>query len=407
MAVWYYVEGKNALGHPVQGRYAADSEWLLMTSLNNIGVTPISVKKIGFFQACWVRCIHRLCWLLPIPRVYLSIFYDQLAHMLGMGMSVKTALLVMAHHFSHPRFVRVLHRMIDDLNKGYALSHAMRQHQHVFPPEVVKLMELTRSTDALIAVLRYCDQAAQRFFLFQKILYMLIPQLAVTAVLFACLMFMRVFYLEGFHYAIFVFGNPEPNAIRFFRLLTDFFTTHVTWNLGIVILIIFSVRFLLKRVSYCRYLYDVILLWVPVLRGVLFAIERERLALLYAVLCKGGLPLQTCTQYAGDVVVNRCFRKKVNAMAAVLRQGESFSALLKRWSIFSPADIQLLSLSLVSRRIEHGFERVYSLARLVLEKKLVLLTEFLRITMYAVNVSLFLFSAYILQLLFFYPGPTS
>jgi type II secretory pathway component PulF len=402
---WYYFKGKNALGHTVQGQYQVDNEFVLTARLKSFGVMPVVVRKMSAWRALYLQIKQKIFYFFPIPRMYLSVFYYQLAGMLAIDISIKNALLVMTNHLSHPRFIGVINDMLDHLNKGHSLAYSMSRHPSVFSPERVRLIHLAQTKEELIAVLRYCDQGLQQFSFFRKIIYLIIPQLAIMAAIFACLLFMRIHYLPDFQYSIYVFGNPEPYVISLFTVLTNLLASHVLLNIAVIFALCCVLRFVFSRLSFLRYYYHAFLLCLPVVRGLILVKERERLALLYSVLTKDGLTLQKCAQYAGDIVVNSYFQKRVREMAREISVGESFPETLKRLGIFSSAELQLLSLGIVSHSIAESFHRVYGIAQMALEKKLVLLTEFSRLSMYAINVSLFLFSAYVLEVLFFYPHP--
>lgn len=401
---WFRFTGKNSLGNAVQGQHKANSELELTAHLKSLGIVVVSIQSISHLKVFWLLCMGLIYSVIPIRKINLSVFYYQLAGMLSMGMSIKNSLLVIISHLSNPRFIKILEDVLDKLSKGYDFHHAMKSHKSIFSDVMVNLISLAHSRNELVAVLHYCDQAMQRFVFIRKLLYIITPQLALMAIFIAILIFARYNYLADFRFAIYVFSNPEPVTIKIFAFLTGLITVHLVGFCVGVILFFIIMNFLLKKITFLRYCYDGFLLCIPVVRGVLLAKERERLALIYSVLLEGGATIQKCAKYSAAVVVNTYFKRKVIKMAVAVNQGDSFSEVLKRFNIFSSAEVQLIALGVVSCTLPKTFNRVYSVSQMVLEKKFAVLTESTRILMYALNVTLLLFTAVVLQQLFFYPG---
>ena len=401
---WFHFTGKNSLGNAVQGKHKANNQLELTAHLRTLGIATVTIKQVGSLKVFWLLCKSLFFGLMPIRKMNLSIFYYQLAGMLAMGMSIKNSLLVISSHLNNPRFIRIIDDVLEKLGKGYDFHFAMQRHKTIFSTVMVNLISLARSRTELVAVLQYCDQAVQRFVFIRKLLYIITPQLALMAVFIAILIFARYHYLADFQYAIYVFGNSEPVTIKAFTFLTGLVTVHLLGFCVGIVLFFISMHFMLKKIKFLRYFYDGFLLCVPVLRGVLIAKERERLALIYSVLLSGGTTVQKCAQYSAMVVVNTYFKRKVLKMARAVNQGDSFSEVLKRFKIFGSAEVQLIALGVVSCALPKTFERVYSVSEMILEKKFALLTESARVCMYALNVSLLLFTSLVIQQLFFYPG---
>jgi len=236
------------------------------------------------------------------------------------------------------------------------------------------------------------------------VFFVAMPQLSIMAVLFAVLFFLRFHYLHDFYYAIYVFGNPAPKVIRFFDMLTGLFTVHLLSVTCVVIASFVGLKALLFFSKVARLFYHVFLCYLPVVRGVILAVERERLALLYAVLLKGGASTQKCAQYSSAVVNNLFFRKWVRKMSGAVHRGEVFSNALRFFHVFGAAEVQMIALGAVSNSLVKTFERIYSVSQLVLERKLILLIELVRLVLYISNTALFFFIIYVTETLFFYPG---
>ncbi len=136
----------------------------------------------------------------------------------------------------------------------------------------------------------------------------------------------------------------------------------------------------------------------------ILAFDRERLALLYSILLKGGTSTQKCAQCSIAVIGNLFFQRRVKAMSQALQRGEEFSDTLRYFRIFGSAEVQMIALGAISASLVKTFERIYTVSQIVLERKLLLLLESLRLGLYLLNTIFFFFTIFVAETLFFYPG---
>lgn len=401
---WYSFKGNDALGHKIQGKYNASSELTLVSRLQAAGVSAASIKKLNFLQVCLIETKRIASRFFPIKKMDLALLYYQLADMLEVGIPLRNALFVIASHLNNPKLIHIIHDVMENLSKGDSFSQALQKYERLFSPITVQLIALAHTKEELTAVLRYCDQSMRRMTFSRKVFFVAMPQLSIAVVLFMALFFLRFHYLKDFYYALYVFRNPVPAVIRFFDFITGLFTVHLLSVFGIVLASFVGVKTLLFFSKIARLFYHVFLCYLPVVRGVILAVERERLALLYSVLLKGGASTQKCAQYSISVINNLFFRKRVRAMSLAVHRGEVFSNALRFFHVFGAAEVQMIALGAVSNSLVKTFERIYSVSQLVLERKLLLLVEFIRLLLYVFNTVLFFFIIYVAETLFFYAG---
>lgn len=401
---WYCFTGNNSFGHPIQGQTHADSDLVLISRLKAAGVTAVSIKRLSLLQVSVIELKRFASRFFPINKSSVSLFYYQLADMLEAGIPLKNALLLIANHLNNPRLVSIIHAITDDLSKGASFSEALSQYRRLFSSVTVHLISFAQSKEELISILRYCDQSMQRLTFARKLLFVAMPQLSIMIVFFAALLFLRLRYLPAFDYAIFVFKNPVPVVIHIFRFFTGLFTEHLLKTMALIIVAWVGIKTLVFFSRKMRFFYHAILCYFPVMSGVILAVERERLALLYAVLLKGGASVQKCAQYSVAVINNLFFQRRVKSMARAVQSGESFSNALRYFRIFNSAEVQMIALGAVSSSLVKTFERIYSVSQLILERRLFLLLEFVRLGLYILNTALLFFTVFVAETLFYYPG---
>lgn len=401
---WYTFTGRSMLGHPIQGQYNAETELALVSRLQAAGVTGASIRKVGALQACFIELKRLAARFFPVKKSDLSLFYYQLADMLEIGIPLKDALVVIANHLNNPRLIQIIHDISASLARGASFSEALQKHEKLFSAVTLQLISFAHTKEELTALLRYCDQSMQRMTFARKVLFVAMPQLSITVILFMALFFLRFHYLAEFYYAISVFRNPIPLAITYFDVITSLLSIHLLQTVMVVFFAFFGFKLLIAFSKTARLFYHAVLCYFPVISGVILAVERERLSLLYSVLLKGGASTQKCAQYSIAVIHNLLFRRRVKAMSAAVHRGEIFSNTLRYFRIFSAAEVQMIALGAASNSLVKTFERIYSVSQLILERRLLLLIEFVRLGLYILNTLLFFFAIFVAETLFFYPG---
>ena len=98
------------------------------------------------------------------------------------------------------------------------------------------------------------------------------------------------------------------------------------------------------------------------------------------------------------------FQRRVKAMSQAVQGGEGFSNALRYFRIFNSAEVQMIALGALSNSLVKTFERIYSVSQMVLERRLFLLLEFVRLGLYILNTTLFFFAIFVTETLFYYPG---
>ncbi len=404
---WYSFSGRNPQGDIVEGRYQANTEAALELRLQAAGITVLSVRRLGFLQACCLNIKHFLSFFVPIRKTDLSLFYYQLADLLAVDISLKNALFLIANHVSNPRLARVIHQMIQHLAHGLSLADAMRKHSKLFSTVAINLIDFSRSKEELAGILRYCDQAIRRSYFIRRLLLLIMPQLSLMAVFFLVLLYLRKRYLSDFNYAIYVFRQSPPVVIDVFDTVTSLLSVHLMTTMATTIGVACCLKIVLSWSKKLRWLYHAGLCCLPIASGVVMALERERLSLLYSVLLRGGSNVQKCAKSAAAVVNNLHFRLRVEAMSLAIEQGSAFPSALRMYKIFNAAEVQMITLGTMSHSLAQAFDRIYSISQIILERKLQWLMEFIRFSLYMINTASFFFVIYVAETLFYYPGSGS
>lgn len=81
------------------------------------------------------------------------VFSRNLATMIQAGLPISRALQIFYKQTQNPKFREVLRSLIDDINKGTALSDAMRKFADVFPPVFISMVHAGEESGGLVEAL--------------------------------------------------------------------------------------------------------------------------------------------------------------------------------------------------------------------------------------------------------------
>lgn len=137
-------------GNPQQGILDVETEEGAERALWDRGMTIIQLSHTG-------RPIDLVRWFptyLGPGKQDLILFTQQLASLMEAGVSIVSALDLLADEVTHGYLQRVLREVAEELRMGKPLSEALEEHDTVFPPLYCRLIEVGERTGSLGTVLR-------------------------------------------------------------------------------------------------------------------------------------------------------------------------------------------------------------------------------------------------------------
>ena len=115
----------------VEGTIEAESEASAVSRLGRDGIFPISLVQVDA-EAVAAPTLER--HRPRVPAHTLAQTTRQLADLLGGGLPLLNALMLLAKQTEHPTVRQVIESMVESVREGRSLSEAMSEHPDVFPP---------------------------------------------------------------------------------------------------------------------------------------------------------------------------------------------------------------------------------------------------------------------------------
>ncbi len=96
------------------------------------------------------------------------LFARNLATMIEAGLPISRALQIFYKQTQNPKFREVLRSLIDDINKGTALSDAMRKFEDVFPPVFISMVHAGEESGGLVESLNTVGGQMEKTYVIKK-----------------------------------------------------------------------------------------------------------------------------------------------------------------------------------------------------------------------------------------------
>lgn len=235
---------RSPSGELLDGTIAAPDRAVAISLVERQGAVPISISLVesvaaptrdGKLSAGKEIAESQTAEVATLGHAHRHLFTEQLAHLLGAGMTLDEALGVLEKRLKQPRLQALskgLHRALID---GRSLSQALRDYPRIFSPLYVNLVSAGEASGALAEILRrlvahLADIKKLRDRVQQALLY---PAVLVVAGTGLIITFMTVMVpqLTGFFKGT---GQPLPGATRLLVTANEIIV-HYWWLAGLVI----------------------------------------------------------------------------------------------------------------------------------------------------------------------------
>lgn len=330
---------RDRAGALVTGSLEADNKALLETSLDKMGLIPISVAEgRPSFQLTDIKKYFE-----KAEQTDVILFSRQLATLFSAGIPLTKALSTLERQFKSPAFTDILRRLRNDIEGGSSFAAALAKHPKVFPEIYSNMVEAGEAGGILDSVLdrlalMFEKNAENKAKVKSATLY---PKIVVGAIVVAIIILMN-FVVPRFAklYAGFNVDLPLPT-----RLLIKFSTI---FNQYWYIVLFVSTGFFLAGRLYLRSEtgareWDGIKLKIPVFGPLMLKSILSRFSRVLGALYKSGLPILQSLDIASRSVENRVIAAEIKLIEDYVRAGKSISEPMTESSHFPPMVAQMVA----------------------------------------------------------------
>ena len=263
----------------------------------------------------------------------LAFFSRQLSNMLTAGISLVSALNILASQQKKKQAKAMLTEIYEDVQKGRSFSEAITAQEGAFPSLFVSMVAAGESSGSLDTImLRVADHYAKdnktKNKMKSAMMYPIILGVIMLVVVIALFTFV-IPILMG------MFSDPEkiPPLTKALLAISNSMTGYWYIYIAAIIGLILGVKYLL-RVPSVRLKFDRIKCRIPVAGKLLTTIYTGRFARTMANLFGSGMQMIDCLQKSAGVIGNAYIYNEFLGVIESVKRGESLSGSIAKTGVF-------------------------------------------------------------------------
>lgn len=311
----------------------------------------LDAKELQVLQLNQVQSILKMDVGGRVPLKTLLHFTRQLAAFSTAGISILDALALLSDATKNSRMKSAIAEMIIDVREGDGLAKAASNHPDVFPDYYVSILHSAEQSGDLAESVETLANYLERDVMSLRATKSALYYPAILMVLgIAAVIVMTVVVLPQFQ-ALFDSLTVElPPATALLLAISEFMEIWWPVILAILVAVVVTV-WALRRTDQGAYVFDSLLLKMPVIGKLLVFISLERLTRILGSLVEAGVPLPDALSISSTVMGNKAFERGVLQTRDGVIRGQGLSGPLRQAKIFPNETVQLFQVGENSGRL--------------------------------------------------------
>ncbi|MDO4326545.1 MAG: type II secretion system F family protein [bacterium] len=280
----------------------------------------------------------------------------QMSVLLKAGVSASEMILVCQEAAQSKMLRRTLDSLSQNVQKGMAVSQAMREQKTIFPPLLADMVENGELSGRLDEVLEKMAEYYEKEVVIQEKLK---TALIYPSILFAVSLFSCVFLLTFVMPQIFLLfdGEKLPALTRVMQRLSLFLVQHGAEAFLCCLIFAGVFSWASTKKAFAVRLHQAEF-FIPIFGGLLKTANTARFALAFAILYGSGIDILTSLNNAGKILKNKYARQCLSEACEEVRKGYMLSACLKKQKIWEPVFCSMVRVGEESGSLEQILEHI-------------------------------------------------
>ncbi|MEE9614433.1 MAG: type II secretion system F family protein [Thermodesulfobacteriota bacterium] len=292
-----------------------------------------------------------------IPPQDLILFSRQIATLYAAGVPLTKALGTLEKQMEHPKFVRIIKRVREDVEGGSTFTEALSRHPQVFGDLYSSMVEAGEAGGILEETLeRMADMLERNAETKAKVKSAtLYPKLVLGAIVIAIAILMT-FVVPKFVQIYSSFDVPLPWPTRLLISISNAFQSYWYLVAGGAFLIFMAVRAYIstEKGSYNR---DWLVLKVPIFGPLILKSILSRGSRVLGALYRSGLPILRSLDMTSKAVGNKVLAESFKVVEAEVREGKSLAEPMAAMKLFPPLVVQMIAVGEETGNLDEMLEK--------------------------------------------------
>ena len=339
----YQYKGRNKRGDLMEGTVEAASPEGVVNWMMSSGISPISVHLKADplrSQPYWLRAIQGQR---KLNKTDLLMLTRQLGTLLKAGIPLLQAVTGLKNSSHQPEMTKLLSALHASLDKGSELSEAMSRHPKFFDDYYINMVKVGESAGKLDEVFaRLYIQLDFDRRMRQKIKSVLRYPMFVFSAIVVATMIVMVYVIPAFSG---VYGSMHvelPIVTKLLMTTSGLISRNWTAILVFTIIVAFGVRYYVSTPE-GLYQWDKLKLKLPIVGRILSKATIARFCRSFGMAMNSGVPIVTALALVSRVVDNAYYQERIMNMRDAVSHGDSLLRSFLASGIFSPIELQMIS----------------------------------------------------------------
>ncbi|MCI7804011.1 MAG: type II secretion system F family protein [Oscillospiraceae bacterium] len=257
----------------------------------------------------------------------------QLSAMLTSGLTLVKALDILAREQPSEAAKAVWQDIYENVQKGESFSAALEMHSGTFPQFLISMVNAGESSGSLDVIMqRMSDHYAKENKMNNTVKSAMMYPMILLILSIVIVIGMFTFIMPTF---VDMFEDPStmPTLTKAMLAISDFMKKRWYILIGIVVVLVFVIRYLLKIPSF-RLKFDKMLIKGPGFGKLIVTIYTARFARTMSSLYSSGIPMVECLERASSILGNSYIDEKFEKVIDEVKQGAALSSAIQRTEIF-------------------------------------------------------------------------
>ncbi len=329
-------KGKNPAGEKVAGERVSENKQVLKAALTRERITDTTIKEKGkeFVMPTFGSG--------KVATKDIAIFFRQFSVMIDAGLPLVQCLEILAANQENPAFQKALTGIRQTVEGGATLSNAMRGYPKIFDDLTTNMIEAGETGGILDTILQrlstYVEKAVKLRSAVKSALIYPVSVISIAVLIVGALL---KFVVPIFANLFAGLGVELPAPTRFVMSLSYLVSTFWWLFFGVLIALVIGIRQVRKHPR-GRYLWDNMMLHLPVFGMVLRKIAVARFTRTLGTLITSGVPilegLSITARTSGNAVLEQALMKVRKA----IEEGRTIVDPLKESGVFPNMVTQMI-----------------------------------------------------------------
>ena len=336
----YSYVAKNQAGKVEKGEMEAAEQREVVESLKKEGFWPTSISEKKKEKKRGGSILDRF---LTVPLKNKMIFCRHLSVMIGSGLSLSKALVILAEQEKNKSFAKMIEKTAADVKKGVSFADAMAKYPRVFDSVFVSMVRMGEVSGNLEEILKIlAEQLEKDHKLVSKVRGAMIYPSIIVVVMFVIGILIMIFVIPKITGVFSEFGAELPLLTRIIISVSGFVSKNAWLTIGIMIAVVVGIRLFSKTVP-GRQIFHKLFLKGPVVGTIITKVNSARFARILSSLLESGTSLVESLKITSDTLGNYYFKKSCLKASKEVQKGVDLSKILTRYNnIFPYLVIQMM-----------------------------------------------------------------